>query len=129
MIHFFLQNQMLLQKMIGNFQSMNPEIKAYEQDLQLARQQGTGAHDANLIALRNKLLGQNSHTLESLTRRKMHGSSDSGSNSNNNQLKSGSGNSGSDSNSLEKPPIFIFNLLNNQVKDSFNAPLLAMKQD
>lgn len=115
--------------MIVNFQSINPQIKAYEQDLMIARQQGTGSSDANLIDLRNKLLSQNSFALEQLTRRKMLGSSDSGSSKNNPQLKSGSGTSGSDSNSLEKPPIFIFNLLNNQMRESFNGPLLAIKQD
>ena len=60
--------------------------------------------------MRNKLLTQNSYALEQLTRRKILGSSDSGSTS---QKKSYANAliSGSDSSSLEKPPIFIFNLL------------------
>lgn len=59
---------------------MSPELKAYEQDFIKARHLGLGSKDNNLIQLRNNLLRQNSHALEQLTRRKLLGSSDTGSN-------------------------------------------------
>lgn len=63
-----------------------------------------------MIELRNKLLGQNSYDLEQLTRRKIYGSSDSS--SNDQQAANRMLNSNSDCSSIDKPPIFIFTLLN-----------------
>ena len=66
-----------------------------------------------MIELRNKLLTQNSYDLEQLTRRKIYGSSDSS--SNDQQAANLVFNSNSDSSSLDKPPIFIFTLLNGPI--------------
>ena len=78
----------------------------------MAKNNKSGTNDRELINLRNKLLNQNSFALEQFTRKKLLGVSDSSSN----QLSGKEKNllSGSDSSSLEKAPIFIFSLLNNQ---------------
>ena len=76
----------------------------------MAKHNKSGSNDQELINLRNKLLNQNSFALEQLTRKKLLGVSDSSSN----QLSGNNLRSGSDSSSLEKAPIFIFSLLNNQ---------------
>ena len=64
-----------------NFQKQHPSINMYEKDVIAARSSKIGTNDEDLTVLRNKLLSQNSYALEQLTRRKILGSSDSGSTS------------------------------------------------
>lgn len=87
---------------------MNSKIKDYKEDMIVARTNALGANDLDLLKLREKLLGQNSFALEQLTRKKILGYSDSSSNNLPSLKNQGSG---SDSSSLEKNPLFLFNLL------------------